>query len=150
MYDWSWQAERARRTHGSGAVVLKHGSFHLRYWADSIIDGRPKKTQKSVKLCDKDDVHFSASCDAVKKLAAAKLAELAEPQQVGADVTVASFWETTYLPVRRAEPQALDRLRVQSNLEPAPQSTLGTVTRANCRARCTGPVGLLAAEGFPK
>ena len=97
MYDWSWQAERARRTHGSGAVVLKHGSFPLRYWADSIIDGQPKKTQKSVKLCDKDDVHFSTSCDAVKKVAAAKLAELAGPQQVGADVTVASFWETTYL-----------------------------------------------------
>jgi integrase len=98
LYDSDMARKRARRTHGSGGVVLKHGSFHLRYWAESIIDGHSKKTQKSVKLCDKDDVHFSTSCDAVKKLAAAKLAELAEPSQAGADVTVVSFWETTYLP----------------------------------------------------
>jgi integrase len=56
------------------------------------------RRQRSVKLVDRDDVHFSTTCEPVRRLAAAKLAELAEPKQAGADVLLSDFWDRTYLP----------------------------------------------------
>jgi integrase len=85
---------RRRRARGEGSVQLKNGAFHLR----TVIDGRAV----SAKLCDKDDLHFSVTCQPVRDLAAAKLKELQEavntPEPQKGDMRVAEFWRDIYLP----------------------------------------------------
>ena len=43
-------------------------AFHLRYYITEIVDGQPKRVQKSHLLCRKDNKHFSQTCKAVKLL----------------------------------------------------------------------------------
>src|ERR1019366_1451629 len=64
------------------------------------IDGQPARVQKSRKLVDKDTKHHSCACKPVRQ----KCQEFMDGinAQVGTqpdkDVTVATFWESTYLP----------------------------------------------------
>lgn len=88
---------RRRRARGEGSVQLKNGAFHLR----AVIDGRAV----SAKLCDKDDLHFSVTCPAVRELAAAKLDELREAAEKAGDsnsekgdMRVVDFWNDVYVP----------------------------------------------------
>ena len=85
---------KRRRAPGEGSVQLKNGAFHLR----AVINGRAV----SAKLCDKDDLHFSVTCPAVRELAAAKLKELNEAagntEAKTGDMPVADFWQNVYLP----------------------------------------------------
>lgn len=88
--------KRNRRGKGEGSVRLRNGSWHLQY---RDAEGKLKST----KLCDKDDVHFSATCDAVKKLADERIAEvLAAANRNGngekSDMRVVDFWKEIYLP----------------------------------------------------
>src|ERR1035437_8520553 len=88
--------KRNRRPRGEGSVRLKNRAWHLEY---KDADGN----RKSVKLCDKDDLHFSAVCQAVRELAAQKLKELTAAPVNGngapkPDMLVKTFWESVYLP----------------------------------------------------
>jgi integrase len=83
---------KRRRGRGEGSIQYKNGAFHLR----AVINGRAV----SAKLCDKDDLHFSVTCPAVRELAAAKLKELTAGNtdaKIG-DMPIADFWDTVYLP----------------------------------------------------
>lgn len=88
---------KRRRQRGEGSVRLKNGAWHLEY---KDAEGN----RKSCKLADKDNVHFSVTCPAIRELAGKKLKELiAVPVPVtgGApkpDMAVVTFWETIYLP----------------------------------------------------
>jgi integrase len=88
---------KRRRASGEGSVRLKNGAWHLEY---KDAEG----TRKSAKLCDKDDLHFSATCAAVRELAGKKLTELtaASIRSNGSgpkpDVRIVDFWENVYLP----------------------------------------------------
>ena len=87
--------KRNRRPRGEGSVRLKNGSWHLEY---KDAEGN----RKSVKLCDKDNLHFSATCPAVRELADKKLKELAPVKNGNGapkpDMRIVDFWENVYLP----------------------------------------------------
>jgi integrase len=82
---------RRRRDNGSGGVRLKNGAWHLQYRNG---DGKVKSTV----LVRRDDVYFSSTCDAVKKLAVEKLAKLQPNGNSKPDIEVADFWNAIYLP----------------------------------------------------
>ena len=101
--------KRNRRPRGEGSVRLKNGAWHLEFKdADS--------NRKSAKLCDKDDLHFSATCPAVRELASQKLKALKELTELTAssngvtpnpDISIVTFWESVYLPwAREINPKA--------------------------------------------
>ena len=87
---------KPRRASGEGSVRLKNSSWHLEY---KDAEG----SRKSAKLSDKDDLHFSATCAAVRELAGKKLKELtaASVRSNGSgpkpDLRVVDFWEHVYL-----------------------------------------------------
>lgn len=85
---------KRRRAAGEGSIQFKNGAFHLR----ATIDGRPV----SSKLCDKDDLHFSVTCPAVRELAAARLKELQESAGKSdtqtEDMRIDAFWKDVYVP----------------------------------------------------
>ena len=91
--------KRNRRPRGEGSVRLKNGGWHLEY---KDAEG----SRKSAKLCDKDDLHFSATCPAVRELASQRITELstasAKSNGNGSgpkpDMRVVDFWENVYLP----------------------------------------------------
>ncbi len=90
--------KRNRRPRGEGSVRLKNGAWHLEY---KDAEGN----RKSAKLCDKDDLHFSAVCQAVRELASQKLKELTAAPVNGngngtpkPDMSVVDFWENVYCP----------------------------------------------------
>ncbi len=87
---------KRRRQRGEGSVRLKNGAWHLEY-KDAA------GNRKSCKLADKDNVHFSVTCPAIRDLADKKLKELiAEPVNGNGapkpDMGVVTFWENVYLP----------------------------------------------------
>jgi integrase len=84
---------KRRRARGEGSIQFRNGAFHLR----AVINGRTV----SAKLCDKDDVHFSVTCPAVRELATAKLKDLndaAGNSSSKMDMQVVDFWSDVYLP----------------------------------------------------
>src|ERR1035437_212613 len=83
-----------------GHVFEQHRAFHVRYYTTEVIDGQPKRVQRSERLCSKDNKHHSTKCKPVQQLAAgvmervsANAGTLAE-----ADIKMADFWTTAYLP----------------------------------------------------
>lgn len=83
-----------------GHVFQQHGAYHVRYYVTEILNGKPQRVQRSERLCSKDNKHHSTTCKPVKQLAAGVMERInvmsgSEPQ---ADLTVADFWEQTYLP----------------------------------------------------
>src|SRR5258708_23381659 len=82
---------KRRRQKGDGSIVGRHNAFHLRYWSE---DAQGERVQKSVKLCDRDNAHFSATCQPVRDLAAEKMSalrELRELDEEAQDARVADF-----------------------------------------------------------
>jgi len=53
-----------------GHVFERHGAFHIRYYDSEIIDGQPRRVQRSERLCSKDNRHYSIGCKPVQQLAA--------------------------------------------------------------------------------
>src|SRR5438105_2786299 len=85
-----------RRRHQDGHVYERHGAFHVRHW--TVSDG--KRLQRSHKLCDKDDRHYSTKCAAVKSLCQEFMKKI-NVAQAGAseqDMKVTDFWEQRYWP----------------------------------------------------
>jgi integrase len=83
-----------------GHIYEAFNAFHVRYYQTEIIDGQPKRVQRSHRLCAKDQKHHSRACKPVRQ----KCQEFMDGinAQIGTqpdrDVTVADFWEKTYLP----------------------------------------------------
>jgi integrase len=85
--------------HQRGHIYEAFGAFHVRYYQTEIIDGGPKRVQRSHRLCAKDTKHHSCSCKPVRQKCEDFMREINEKVgQVNQDVTVAQFWEQTYLP----------------------------------------------------
>lgn len=74
------------------------GAFHVRYYTTEIVDGQPKRVQRSHLLCRKDDKHFSKTCKAVKLLRDEEMRKVNASQVSEADMLVTDFWEQRYLP----------------------------------------------------
>ena len=83
-----------------GHIYEAFNAFHVRYYQTEIIDAQPKRVQRSHRLCAKDQKHHSRACKPVRQ----KCQEFMDGinAQIGTqpdrDVTVADFWENTYLP----------------------------------------------------
>lgn len=111
------------------SIFEKHNAFHLRaYSSVNLLTGvrnpvgemgKPIRTQQSVKLVSKDDLHHSKHCTAVLLLARAKETQIAEWEKDTHNVeqrpysggtTVADFFETVFLPQMQKElaPSTLD------------------------------------------
>jgi len=86
--------------HQTGHIFeSKSGAFHVRYYATEIVDGHPKRVQRSHLLCRKSDKYYSATCKAVKLLRDEFMRTInASAGTDGSDMKVADFWEKTYLP----------------------------------------------------
>ncbi len=86
--------KKNRRSAGEGTVRIRSGAFHLQYRDN---DG----VLRSTKLCSKDDVHFSVTCEAVRRIADQRLAAIllvTHPEKVQSDCRVSEFWSDIYLP----------------------------------------------------
>jgi integrase len=84
----------------TGYIYEAFNAFHVRYYVTEIIDGHPKRVQKSHRLCSKDEKHHSRTCKPVKKLCADFMFEINNQNTSRAnerDITVKDFWEKTYL-----------------------------------------------------
>jgi integrase len=74
------------------------GAFHVRYYTTEIVDGQPKRVQRSHLLCHKDDKHYSTTCKAVKLLRDEFMRRVNVSQANEQDMRIADFWEQRYLP----------------------------------------------------
>jgi integrase len=74
------------------------GAFHVRYYTTEIVEGQPRRVQKSRLLCHKDDRHFSKSCKAVKLIRDEFMRTINVAQANEQDMLVTDFWEQRYLP----------------------------------------------------
>jgi len=100
-----WHTEPMTR-HQTGYIFQSaSGTFHVRYYDTAIVDGQPVRVQKSRLLCHKDEKHFSCTCKAVKLLRDAFMRTVNVVEQ-GADLRIADFWESTYLPFVRENMKA--------------------------------------------
>jgi integrase len=82
----------------SGYIYEASGTFFVRYYISEIVDARPTRVQRSYRLCEKDKLHNSRTCKAVKQLAADHMATVNTQSGPVNAQTVATFWEKTYLP----------------------------------------------------
>jgi len=82
----------------SGYVYEASGAFFVRYYVTEIVDGKPTRVQSSYRLCAKDDKYHSRTCKAVKQLAADHMAEVNAQTTPTNNLSVADFWDKTYLP----------------------------------------------------
>jgi integrase len=83
-----------------GYIYEAFNAFHVRYYETAIIDGKPTRVQKSHKLIEKDKKYHSRACKPVRQKCEDFMRGINEqtPGQVKHDVTIADFWEQTYLP----------------------------------------------------
>ncbi len=84
-----------------GYIYEAFGAFHVRYRTEEIVEGKLLRVQRSRRLCPKDREHPTAASKSVRRACdefmATINAQASGPQQP-TDLTVASFWEHTYLP----------------------------------------------------
>ncbi len=82
----------------SGSIYERCGSYFVRFYVTEIVGGQSKRVQRSRFLADKDDKHSSASCKAVKKLAADVMGEVNGNRSNNPEIRVVDLWQKTYLP----------------------------------------------------
>jgi len=84
-----------------GYIYEAFGAFHVRYRTEEIVEGKLLRVQRSHRLCPKDREHPTAASKSVRRVCdefiATINAQTSGPEQP-TDLTVASFWEHTYLP----------------------------------------------------
>ncbi len=82
-----------------GYIYEAFNAFHVRYYQTEIIDGKPTRVQKSHKLVEKDKKYHSRACKPVRQKCEDFMRGINEqaPGHVNQDVTIADFWEQTYL-----------------------------------------------------
>lgn len=99
--------------HQTGYIFeSKSGAFHVRYYTTEIVDGQPRRVQRSHLLCRRDRKHFSKTCKAVKlkRDDFMRTVNAASGQANEQDMKVTDFWEQHYLPF------------VQENMKPSTAS----------------------------
>jgi integrase len=84
-----------------GYIYEAFGAFHVRYRTEEIVDGQPKRAQRSHRLCTKDKQHASVSSKSVRRVCDEFMATVnaqvpGQPQEQA--LTIAAFWEHTYWP----------------------------------------------------
>ncbi len=90
--------------HQRGYIFEAFNAFHVRYYANEIVDGKPQRKQRSHRLCSKDRTtgHFSASAKAVRQTCEDFMRKINENQQTSQSLEqnklVTEFWERHYLP----------------------------------------------------
>ncbi len=78
-------------------------AFYIKYYVTELQDGKPVRVQRTERLCDKDDKHFSETCRAVQQLAAKVMERVNKAEGVTEsgslkDTRIIDFWETVYIP----------------------------------------------------
>lgn len=79
-----------------GYIFTAHSAWHVRYAVTALVDGQPKRVQKSTRICSKSGIS--------KRQARALAQQVLDRVNVGAgsvdqvDVLVTDFWQRTYLP----------------------------------------------------
>jgi integrase len=84
-----------------GYIYEASGAFFVRYYMTEIVGGKTERVQRSHRLCSKDDKFHSRTCKPVRQKCEEFMREINArvPGRVNErDVTVAEFWEKTYLP----------------------------------------------------
>jgi integrase len=81
-----------------GYVYGKSGSWHVRFYEDTTVDGKRRRVQKSRKLIEKDRTHHSSSCKAVQNKSAEFMATINTGLRTDRNMRIADFWESRYLP----------------------------------------------------
>jgi integrase len=85
----------------TGSIYEAYGAFHIKYYANVMKDSKIVRAQRSHKLCRKDAKHFSATCKAVRKLAADFMTEINSASGIienPESMTVAEFFDARYVP----------------------------------------------------
>jgi integrase len=79
-----------------GTIYEASNSFFVRYFA--TVDG--VKQRVSHKLCDRDEEHYSTTCNAVLNLRDEHMVTTRrpQPQPTTTDTRITDYWEQTYLP----------------------------------------------------
>jgi len=85
-----------------GYVYLASGSFFVRYCNTKIVDGQPKRVQRSHRLCEKGGKYYARDCKAVKLLRDEFMLTVNTQEASGRiiphDMRIVDFWEQRYLP----------------------------------------------------
>lgn len=85
--------------HQAGYVSeSKSGAFHVRYYTTEIVDGQPKRIQKSHLLCRKNNRYYSRTCKEVKNKRDEFMRTINISDVSDADMLVIDFWEQRHLP----------------------------------------------------
>jgi integrase len=94
----------AMARHQRGYTYEAFGAFHVRYYVNEIVDGKPERKQRSHRLCTKDRNagHGSKSATAVRTLCEDFMRTINQDHEnsrsLRQDMPVAQFWENIYLP----------------------------------------------------
>jgi integrase len=90
--------------HQRGYIYEAFNAFHVRYYANEIVDGQPVRVQRSHRLCTKDR---STGCGSPSAMAVRAICEdfirtvnqhHQTSQGLEQDMMVVTFWEAVYLP----------------------------------------------------
>jgi integrase len=79
-------------------------SFHVRYYVNEIVEGQPKRVQRSHKLCvkNRDTGHATVNSMKVQLLCKEFMLKINQTQQTSQslqqDMLITEFWEQRYLP----------------------------------------------------
>jgi len=84
-----------------GYVFEASNAFHVRYYVNEIVNGEPKRVQRSQRLCGKDRStgHGSKTAKAVRQLVEDQMRTVnSAVASTTEDMSVVDFWEKKYLP----------------------------------------------------
>lgn len=84
-----------------GHIYEASGAFYVRYYVTEIVDNKPKRVQRSERLCFKDEKYYAENAKAVKLLRDKFILTINEqdPARLNQqDITVGEYWEQMYLP----------------------------------------------------
>ncbi|HEY6352373.1 MAG TPA: hypothetical protein VI636_23490 [Candidatus Angelobacter sp.] len=85
-----------------GRIYERSGAFYVQYRVTEIINGEPKRVQRSERLCDKSDKYYSKNAKSVKLVCSDFMQKINHQQANGRgvqqDMGVADFWEKRFLP----------------------------------------------------
>jgi len=87
-----------------GYIFEAFNAFHVRFYANQIVDGKPVRKQRSHRLCTKDRAtgHGTPSAKAVRQLCDEFMLKINQTQHTSQslqqDILISDFWQQRYLP----------------------------------------------------
>src|ERR1700676_4010684 len=90
--------------HQRGYIFEAFNAFHVRYYANEIVDGKPVRKQRSHRLCSKDRAtgHGTPSAKAVRQACDEFMLKVNQTQHTSQslqqDILISDFWQQRYLP----------------------------------------------------